>query len=360
MRISDIPNIRLLSQQLSGTKLKSPKDIVGWMGAMQAQDYTMAKWAVGVRLPESTDRAIEKAIDEGEIIRTHLLRPTWHLVSADDIYWILELTAPHLKSTMNTTNKILELNESVFSKCKKIFEKALAGHNHLTRNELMTLLNKAKVSTNSLRSVHIMFHAELEGIVCNGARRGKNNTYALLSERVIKTKALQREEALVKLAKKYFSSHCPATPKDFAWWSGLPAKDVRNAVEMIKPHFISDTINSETYLFPNSFSLPKKDEYRVYLLPAFDEFLISYKDRTASFPLGNHKRAFTSNGIFRPVIVINGHVTGLWKRTIKKDRVLIETDYFQPHDKSMKGLIEKAAMEFGRFLNMKVEVKHRI
>jgi len=332
--------------------------MVSWMGAMQAQDYQMAKWAIGSRLPDSTDKEIEAVIDEGQIIRTHLMRPTWHLVSADDIYWLLELTAPHIKPSMNSNNKLLELNEQVLSKCNKIIEKALAGGNHLTRDELMAILEKAKISTASYRSIHIMFHAELDGIVCNGVRKGKNNTYALLSERVPKKKTVHREEALAMLAKRYFSSHGPATLKDFVWWSGLPVKDARNALEMVKPNFVSEIIGTETYWVSNSFSIPKKENQSVYLLPAFDEFLISYKDRSASFPLGNHKKAFTSNGIFRPVIVINGHVTGIWKRTIKKGTVLIEIDFFQAHSKSIKNLIEKEAESFGKFLDKKAEVNY--
>jgi hypothetical protein len=356
--MTNIANIRLASQQLAGTKFKTPKDLVSWMGAMQAQDYAMSKWAVGIRLPNATDEKIESAINKGEIIRTHLMRPTWHLVSADDIYWLLELTAPHIKPAMNSTNKMLELNDALFSKSNKIIEKALSGNNHLTREELMSLLQKNKISTDGLRSIHIMFHAELDGIVCNGIRRGKNSTYALLSERVPKINKLLRDEALALLAKRYFTSHCPATLKDFIWWSGLPVKDARNALEMVKSNFISETINGETYWLTNSFAKIKTVEPSVYLLPAFDEFLISYKDRSASFPLGNHKKAFTSNGIFRPVIVINGHVTGIWKRTVKKDIVLIETGLFQPHNKLEKELVEKAAIKFGGFLNKKVELKH--
>jgi len=358
MNLKDIANIRLYSQQIAGTKTHVPKEMVGWMGAIQAQDYHMAKWALGARLPNSTDKEIETAIDKGQIIRTHLMRPTWHLVSAEDIYWMLELTAPHIKPAMNSNNRLLGLNDKIFSTCNKIIEKALEGGNHLTRDELMTILNKAKISTESFRSIHIMFHAELDGIVCNGIRRGKNSTYALLSERVPKKKILPREEALAKLAKTYFTSHCPATIKDFIWWSGLPVKDARNALEMVKSNFISEIIGSETYWFTNSFSLLQKHKSSVYLLPAFDEFLISYKDRSASFPLGNHKKAFTSNGIFRPVIVINGHVTGIWKRTIKKDTVLIDVDLFQPHNKAMKILIEESALCFGSFLDKRIEIKY--
>jgi len=259
---------------------------------------------------------------------------------------------------MNSNNRLLGLDDKLFSKCNRIIEKALSGSNHLTRDELMAILNKAKISTESYRSIHIMVHAELDGIACNGKRRGKNSTYALLSERVPKKKIIAKEEALAKLAERYFSSHGPATINDFRWWSGLPAKDARNALEMVKANFVSEKIGEETYCFSNSFSMPKKEKSFVYLLPAFDEFLISYKDGSASFPLGNHKRAFTSNGIFRPVIVIDGHVRGVWKRTIKKEMVIIEIDSFQKQTKSNKDLIEIEAKSFGNFIGKEAEVKY--
>jgi len=360
MTLSNIANIRLLSQQIVGTKFKSPKDIVSWMGAMQAQDYAMAKWAVGVRLPGSTEKEIETAVDNGQIIRTHVLRPTWHLVPAEDIYWMLELTAPHIKSAYNSNNKRLELDESIFSKCNKIIEKTLSGGNHFTREELVTEIKKAKIPIDTPRAIHIMLHAELDGVICSGVKKGKKQTCALLAERVPKVKTLPREEALAKLAKKYFTSHCPATLKDFIWWSGLPVKDARQGLEMIKSGFVSETIDSETYWFPNSFSLPKSFNPSVYLLPAFDEFTISYRNRRASVPEEHHTKAISSNGIFRPIIVVDGKVTGLWRRIPKKDKIIIETAYFHPHDKLTKSLLEKAVVDFGKFLDKKTEVSHNV
>ena len=203
-----------------------------------------------------------------------------------------------------------------------------------------------------------MFRAELDGLVCNGAKRGNKQTYTLLAERVPRTKTITREEALAKLAQRYFTSHCPATLQDFVWWSGLPVADERHALEMVKKELISETIGSQTYWLINSFSIPKATDKSVYLLPAFDEFVISYKDRSAALNFENHKKAVTINGIFKPLIVINGQVTGIWKRVIKKDKVVIETEFFKPPNKPSKKLIEKAAERYGRFLDKKVEMKH--
>jgi hypothetical protein len=180
MNIKNIVTLRLLSQQLAGTKFNTAKEIVSWMGAMQAQDFSMAKWAVGTRLPGSTDKIIQRAIDAGEIIRTHALRPTWHFVSPDDIYWILELSSPQIKSQMKSISKTLELTDSVFTKSNNLLERALAGNKHRTREELMIILRKAKINTDSFRSAHLMMQAELDGIVCSGITKDKKQTYTLL------------------------------------------------------------------------------------------------------------------------------------------------------------------------------------
>lgn len=356
MKSTHITNIRLISQQIAKTKLQSPKEMVGWMGAMQAQDYNMAKWAIGVRLPKATQKSVDAAIDKGEIIRTHLLRPTWHFVSADDIYWMLELTAPRLKGAQKSREKQLELTAKILAKSNDIFGKVLSGNNHLTRAELLSELKKARIAIDNNRASHILFNAELEGIICSGKAKAKQNTYALLNERVPKNKKLHKDEALTNLAKRYFDSRCPATLQDFTWWSGLSVTDAKLALEMVKPQFLSEEINSKTYWFPDSFSITKKIKDSAYLLPAFDEFLISYKDRTAALDLEHHPKAFSNNGIFWPTILVNGRVEGIWKRTLKKDRVIIETKFFSRRDKNIQQLVDKAAQDFGFYTAQNVEI----
>ena len=360
MAFTDIAHLRLLSQQIESSKLKSAKELVDFMGAMQAQDCVMAKWAIGLRLPGSTDKKIGIALDKGEIIRTHAMRPTWHFVSADDIYWMLELTAPQIKSATKARHKQLEFTEKILTKTNNIIEKSLRDGKHLTREELMAIIKKEKIATNDNRSSHIMLIAELDGIVCSGKIKNNKQTYALLSERVQKKKTFTRDEALALLAQKYFTSHCPATLQDFIWWSGLLVKDARQAFEMVKHNFISERIGSEIYWLTNSFSPNLKLKTSAYLLPAYDEFLISYKDRTASLTQEHNKKTVSTNGIFWPVVVINGKVTGSWKRTLKKDRVIVETSLFKQHSKTTIKLIEKAAGIFGKFLEKEAETFHNI
>ncbi len=357
MELTDISTLRLYNQQIAATKLKTAKELAGWMGAMQAQDFNQAKWAIGVRLPHLTEAQIESAFNNGEILRTHLMRPTWHFVSADDIYWLLELTAKQIKSTTKSRNRDLGLTENELVKSKDVLVKSLEGNLALTREELSDQLNRAGINTYEQRLPHIMMDAEIDGIICSGGIRDKKQTYALLEERVPVKKTFSKEEALALLAKKYFTGHGPATLPDFVWWSGLPIAEARKALEMNKSNLISETLETGTYWFAGSIGILSSLPDSVYLLPAFDEYLISYKNRISAITLENHTKAISNNGIFRPVIIVNGQISGLWKRTIKKDTVQIELNHFRPHNEKEIGLIEKAAESFGLFAGKKVEVK---
>ncbi len=354
MNLIEISNHRLRNQQIVESKFKTAQDIVGWMGAMQAQDFSMSKWGIGTRLPDSTEKIIESAINNGEIIRTHLLRPTWHFVSSDDIYWMLELSAPHIKACMKSRDKELGLTDTIFKKSNALIEKVLRDGHQLSREELLAEFIKAGIPVDNNRTSHLLMRAETEGIICSGKTKANKQTYALLSERAPKAKTLKRDEALALLATKYFTSHCPATIQDFVWWSGLSVNESKQALEMIKSNFISETIGNQTYWFTRSFSGHRMDKDLVYLLPAYDEFIISYKDRTASLPFVNHHKAVSNNGIFRPIIVLNGQVIGTWRRTIKKDKVLLDTEFFYIPDKAIKDRLINAFTLFGRYINKKI------
>jgi hypothetical protein len=350
MRPPDIARLRLVSQQIAGSKLKTVQEIVGCLGAMQAQDYAMVKWAIGVRLPGSANSAIEAAINKGKIIRTHLLRPTWHFASADDIRWMLELTGPLIRSSMIGRHREMGLTSSVLGKSYAIMEKAMSGGVHLTREELIAELGKAKIATAGGLASHLFLSAESEEIICSGVLKDGKQTYALLDEWVPKTKSLPKEEALAKLAARYFDGHGPATVPDFIWWSGLPVRSARKALESVKRDFISETIDDQTYWFSGSLSAVKPAQKSVFLLPAFDEFLISYKNRRASLPHENHHKAVSNNGVFRPIIVVDGRVTGIWKRTIVKDKSTLQKTFFERPDKPTAALIDKAAAQYSRFV----------
>jgi len=356
MTSKEIVNLRLKSQQFVNAELNSAKDLASYMGAMQAQDFEMVKWAVGIRLPNSRIQTVESAINKGEVIRTHLMRPTWHLVSADDVYWLLELTASKIKSSMKSRDRQLELSETILKKTNRILEKALLGRNYLSREEIKIKFEKNKIVTDNNRLSHILLNAELDKIICSGPIKKNKQTYALLDERVSNKRNFTRDEALAELATRYFTSHCPATIKDFSWWSGLSVKDAKNALEMVKSNFISETINSETYWFASSVSKIRNLKNTIHLLPAYDEFLISYKDRSASLPRRINNKAVSSNGIFYPILLFNGQIAGLWKRATTKDKVVVNIDLFKRSNKNTKLFISEAADRFHHFLGKQIEV----
>ena len=351
MTLEEIAKYRLINQQLAGTKCTRPKEMVGYLGAVQAQDYAMAKWAVGIRL-STTENAIEKALDDGDIVRTHILRPTWHMVAASDIRWMLALTAPQIKKTNNAMSRKYGLDTSILNRCNAIIEKSLSGRQYLTRKEIVLELNHQGIDTSDLRANLIIVNAELDGIVCNGSRRGKQFTYALLDERVPPANPFAKEEGLAALAQRYFTSHGPATLHDFAWWSGLTLTDARQALELVRPYLLAAENNGQTYWFDPALSADHDKGESVLFLPAFDEYMVSYKDRSASLDPSVAKAAITGNGIFRPIIVIGGKVVGLWKRTFQKSKVLIEPYYFYPPPASQKQAVREAAACYGNFMEM--------
>lgn len=359
MKRLDIAHQRLHNQRLSLPDLKKPADVVKWLGAVQAQDYYGAKWALAQRMQGVADEAIENAFTAGAILRTHVMRPTWHFVAPADIRWMLELTAPRVNTAMGFYYRELELNDAFFRGSNKAIATALRGGRHLTRAELQRAVERAGVITGSSRRFgHILGRAELDGIICSGARKGKQFTYALLDERVPKAKALARDEALAKLTRRYFTSRGPATLQDFGWWSGLTVADIKAGIEMVQHHFEQEKIDGQTYWFSQSGSAIRPTSRTAYLLPPYDEYLIGYKDRGATLDPGDG-RPPGDNPVFGSTIVIGGHIVGGWTRTFKKNSVIISVRPFAPFSKTEKRAILAAAYRYGAFLGLK-SVLHEV
>lgn len=279
------------------------------------------------------------------------MRPTWHIVRAEDIYWMLELTAPRIKSSVKSRDKELGLTPEVINKSFGLLENQLSGGISLSRDNIAGILNTAGIKTDDNRLSHILMNAELDGLICSGRRTGNKPAYGLLSERVPFRKILSREESLAELAQRYFTSHGPATLKDFTWWSGLSVADATKALNLVAFCFVSETVGLEKYWLKAEYKNYKGKEDSVHLLPAFDEFLISYQDRSAALELVYIRKAISNNGIFYPVIVINGQVAGTWKRTIQKDKVKIETSFLTAFNAKANILIEKEIENYSQFLN---------
>jgi hypothetical protein len=269
---------------------------------------------------------------------------------------MLELTAPQIRAGLKSRHVGLGMTTTLINKSNALIEKALTGGRHRTREELIALFKKANIAIGDNRASHLFLSAELDGLVCSGVPKGNKQTFALLEERVPKTKSIAREEALERLAHRYFSSRYPVTLQDFIWWSGLRVGDAKNALDSIKSHFISETIGSDTYWLPSSFSAPERTSPSSYLLPGYDEYVLSYRDRKASIPAEHSKRTISSNGIFWPIIVINGLVSGLWNKTTKKDKMVIGMKFLRPHNKKEKETLARAAKDIGRFWGKELQL----
>ncbi|KAF2335458.1 winged helix DNA-binding domain-containing protein [Flavobacterium daemonense] len=357
MTCQEISHHRLVSQKLYKTTQCPPQEIVRHFGAMQAQDYAMAKWAVGSRC-DASEKEIEEAVNSAKIIRTHILRPTWHFVSAEDIYWMLDLSAPQVKRFTTSATKKFGYDAKKLEQANNKIEKLLTGNNHLTREEIMQELGISKTSKEDFLSAAIMMNAELDGLVCNGQMKGKQITYALLEERVEKPKIkLSKEEGLAKLALRYFESHGPATLLDFSWWSGFPPTTCKSAINAIELQLNKISIENQEYWFGKTYSDSVNFRESVYFLPAFDEILISYKTREASMQVEHQSKAFTNNGIFKPIIVENGKVIGIWKRTFKKDHVKVETQFFNEIENSKKEVLFEGIKAFEKYLETKIIIE---
>lgn len=345
MNIVDIRNHRLANQLIAASDCERPGEVVKHLVAVQAQEYAQAKWAIGLRMNTATHSLVEQAFNSGAILRTHVLRPTWHFVCPEDIRWLLELTAPRVHAFNAPYYLKAELDNKTLVRATNVVSKSLQGNNHLTRKELQSDLQKAKIIANGLRLTLVMMYAELERVICSGPRKGNQFTYALMDERVPATKSKSRDEALAELAQRYFSSHGPATVNDFAWWSGLTVKECRQGVAMVDT-LVKEVIDGVEYCLQPANLTKSKSWQRTFLMPDYDEYGISYKDRSAIY-----------NGLNKPnspvpnhMLVIDGIIAGTWKRNTKAGRVTAEASTFDKLIATRESAVKKAIRRYNDFM----------
>jgi hypothetical protein len=267
---------------------------------------------------------------------------------------MLLISAPRVHAVSAYYYRQAGLDSTMVKRTNAVITKALRGGNQLMRTEIASALGKEGTDTSAeLRMAYIMIRAELDGLICSGARKGKQFTYALLDERAPQLKVWKREEALAELVKRYFKTRGPATLQDFTWWSGLTMADAKNGMEMVKSEFASENINGQTYWFPESKGLPNKKALTAYLLPNYDEYFIGFKDRSAIGEIaGMANLPANDPTLIANVIVLKGQVIGGWKRMLKKDSVTLELKPIIKLAKNEKEAVEQAAEKFGNFLKL--------
>lgn len=351
-----IPNIRLQNQQLLNPLFRKPKELVSWMGAMQAQNYPMVKWAVGMRLKSATIQTVEKALRDGEILRTHVMRPTWHLVAAEDIRWMLKLSAQRIKSANDSFAKgwDLEITDELYMKSYNLLEQILAGNKSLTKQEITGHFCRSGIlaEPDNNRMTRFMARAEQEGIICSGEDKGGKCTYALLEERVPPMPEITKDEALARLARSYFRSHAPAVLQDFIWWSGLPISDARQAIYLIASELTEEQWQGETWYIHVDSRTRGRVSNCLHLLPSYDEYLLGYKDRTDVLPKEHYPKAFTNNGLFFPIILHNGQVIGNWDRSARKKGIELPHSWFISDVCVDEDMLNEAKQKYVKFLEL--------
>lgn len=355
----DIARRRLLAQHLVTPVLATPADVVRTLGAIQAQDYAGARWGLGMRMRDATDAAIDRAFDEGTILRTHVLRPTWHFVAPADIRWLLALTGPRVKQAMMHYDRRLELDEPLYRRSRNVIVRALRDRNHLTRTELRREIERARIEIpGTQRLAHVIVRHELDAVICSGPRRGKQFTYALLDERVPAAPSVTRDEALLELTTRYFTTRGPATANDFSWWSGLTVADAKRGIEMAGKAFEREVIDGRTYWSVGGKSRRRIRTPLAHLLPNYDEYFIGFRDRSAIAGRVGSRDLVKGGTVLTPhVAIIDGQLVGSWKRTIAQSEVVIDLRLVAKVSVSERNALERASRNYAQFLGLTAELR---
>ncbi|MDR3545474.1 MAG: winged helix DNA-binding domain-containing protein [Candidatus Limnocylindrales bacterium] len=343
--------LRLVSQRIGVSGLSTPGDVVRWMLAMQAQDLPGAKWSVGLRASQTREAAVDASFDSGEIVRSWPMRGTLHLVPAEDLGWMLQLTAPRALRSAASRRAALGIIEADIERARAIVVASLTGGRALTRAAILASIAGGGVSTAGQRGYHLLWYLAQTGTLVLGAAEGRQQTFALLDEWVRAPRRLDRDEALGELAYRYFRSHGPATGRDLVRWSGLTMADVERGIAVNGNLLTSLELDGVRHLLAPEALAQAPAAGRVHLLPGFDEYLLGYQDRTAALA-SEHSAAVVpgGNGMFRPTVVADGEVVGTWRRTLKAGEVVIEPQLWGPLPSELRDPLVEATGAYGAFL----------
>jgi hypothetical protein len=357
MTLRAIASLRLHAQGISRSRPAGPVEAVAALGGLQAQDYPGALWAIGLRSGGAGEAEVEAAVADGSIVRSWPMRGTLHFTAAADLRWMIRLLGPRSISGDRSRCRQLGIDAAALSSCRRLFIKALEGGRQQSRAVLFGLLEAAGIATDGQRGYHILFNLAQEGLICFAARDGKQQTFALLEEWTPDARILERDEALAELAGRYFSGHGPATLADFVWWSGLTVADARAGLALAAARLARETFEGEPHWFAMDRAPARLPSGAVHLLPAFDEYLLGYKGRAAVLdPRDAGRVAPGGNGLFRPIIVVDGRVAGVWRRVIKNGKVSVSIETFGAMSKARMRDLATAAGRYGRFLGLTTRV----
>ena len=306
--------IRLLNQQLVAPKYSDPAEVVSYMGAIQAQEYRMMRWAVEMRTRRPSHKAFKKAFDEGRIIRLHLIRGTWQLVSAEDYWIMIDLCAPKAIAVTKgwmSSNKISIPDEELY-RVRDILALTAADLGSATKENFVQALAEKDIRMDDHRLSYHIRMAEMSGTLCNGELLPLKATYSLTAEKVKQIEMMDRDEALMRFTRKYFQSRQPATLEDFVWWSALNVSDCRKGIALLGDSIHVEKWKGKDFYLTDDCRTRGYRKGKFLLIPPYDEYLISYKSRDIVLPHEHQHHAHNNSGIFHPVIAYDGTICGNW------------------------------------------------
>ncbi len=349
----EISHRRLEAQHISSTTFTQVGEAVQCLCAVQAQDYLGALWAVGLRLKASTEHDVERALAERVIVRTWPMRGTLHFVSAGDTRWMTELLSPRPVAAAATRLRSFGIDEAVLKRARWVLAKSLEKRHGLTRPEAYNILEGAGIAAGGQRGLHILWRLAQDCFLCFGPRRGKQHTFVLFDEWLPRAKSLGRDEALATLAHRYFAGHGPATVADFAWWSGLKVAEVRHAIQLASGSIDHVVVDDRSFWSAPAASSPRASRPGTHILPAFDEFVVGYADRSAQLDRSATKRVI-AGGILSPLVVTDGKIVGTWKRRLDRGGLICSAALFEPQTRRTGEALSHAFQRYARFLGLKL------
>ena len=354
-----IARLRLDNQRLSGPPLESIESVVSWLGAVQAQDWAPGKWSVGQRASGLTDASLDAALADGRILRTHILRPTWHVVLPADIRWMQAVTADRVHVFSRHQLKVTGLDAPTLRRAFDLLGTALSGERRLTRPQVQAEFAAAGIVASGPRLAYILMQAELDLLITSGGLAGRQQTYALLDEvaPVYGALAIEGDEALAELTRRYFTSRGPSTVADFTWWSSLTVAEARRGLAMVESELEQMNIDGLDYWsvgFDVSSAAPSP---RAHFVQGLDEYFVGYQRTRAAADvagLGLEPAGFV-DGFFHAV-VIDGQLVAAVRRVAQKDGVTFETRLLRPLSAGEEGEVMAAAARYAAFLGTQVRV----
>ncbi|MDQ2642373.1 MAG: winged helix DNA-binding domain-containing protein [Myxococcota bacterium] len=358
MKDEAIAQLRLRRQHLTGAPLPTPEAVVGWLGAVQAQEFALAKWSVAQRCRgQVTSAHLDRALAEGRILRTHAMRSTWHFVLPADLRWLLRLIGPRMRARVTSYCARYGMNDAVFKKSQALLREALSGGRQLVSSEVAEVFARGRVRAEGLKLRFLLLQAELDLVVCSGALRGKQQTVALVDELVPSAPPMPEDQALSELARRYFSSHGPATLKDFVWWSSLSAAQARRGLELLKEKGLRQLRGRDrTYWVHEGARRRAVSETPVRLLQPYDEYVIGYTESRSVLAIAGRPAAPTALPTHSNTLIRDGQVLGYWRMVPSPKRALIHLHLARPLDASARSELEDELARYSGFLQLPVHL----